>query len=89
MRGEEILSGAQRVHDPDFLTERAKHHGIGMFNEVMSRLIAALICVKLSNNKMICILFSDPLDTQDGVKINECFIIIIINLHVSLLPFRY
>jgi len=28
MRGEEILSGAQRVHDPDFLTERAKHHGI-------------------------------------------------------------
>ena len=29
MRGEEILSGAQRVHDPDFLTERAKLHGIG------------------------------------------------------------
>ncbi|XP_041988381.1 aspartate--tRNA ligase, cytoplasmic [Aricia agestis] len=28
MRGEEILSGAQRIHDPDFLTERAKHHGI-------------------------------------------------------------
>ncbi|KAM3955429.1 aspartyl-tRNA synthetase [Aphomia sociella] len=28
MRGEEILSGAQRVHDPDFLIERAKHHGI-------------------------------------------------------------
>lgn len=30
MRGEEILSGAQRIHDPDFLTERAKHHGIGI-----------------------------------------------------------
>lgn len=29
MRGEEILSGAQRIHDPQLLTERAKHHGIG------------------------------------------------------------
>lgn len=29
MRGEEILSGAQRIHEPEFLTERAKHHGIG------------------------------------------------------------
>lgn len=29
MRGEEILSGAQRIHDPNLLTERAKHHGIG------------------------------------------------------------
>ena len=29
MRGEEILSGAQRIHDPTFLTERAKHHAIG------------------------------------------------------------
>ncbi|XP_014277657.1 aspartate--tRNA ligase, cytoplasmic [Halyomorpha halys] len=28
MRGEEILSGAQRIHDPELLTERAKHHGI-------------------------------------------------------------
>ncbi|XP_050421963.1 aspartate--tRNA ligase, cytoplasmic [Adelges cooleyi] len=28
MRGEEILSGAQRIHDPNFLTERAKHHGV-------------------------------------------------------------
>ncbi|XP_028407717.1 aspartate--tRNA ligase, cytoplasmic-like [Dendronephthya gigantea] len=28
MRGEEILSGAQRVHDPELLTERAKLHGI-------------------------------------------------------------
>ncbi|KOB74314.1 Uncharacterized protein OBRU01_07415, partial [Operophtera brumata] len=28
MRGEEILSGAQRIHDPDYLTERAKHHAI-------------------------------------------------------------
>eukprot|EP00088_Acartia_fossae_P007199 TRINITY_DN1334_c0_g1_i4.p1 TRINITY_DN1334_c0_g1~~TRINITY_DN1334_c0_g1_i4.p1 ORF type:complete len:558 (-),score=206.94 TRINITY_DN1334_c0_g1_i4:498-2126(-) len=28
MRGEEILSGAQRIHDPNFLIERAKHHGV-------------------------------------------------------------
>ncbi|XP_055605968.1 aspartate--tRNA ligase, cytoplasmic [Uranotaenia lowii] len=28
MRGEEILSGAQRIHDPDYLVERAKHHAI-------------------------------------------------------------
>lgn len=32
MRGEEILSGAQRIHDPDFLTERAKLHNIGKYN---------------------------------------------------------
>ena len=30
MRGEEILSGAQRIHDADFLTERALHHGINL-----------------------------------------------------------
>ena len=29
MRGEEILSGAQRIHNPDFLSERAAKHGIG------------------------------------------------------------
>uniref|UniRef100_A0A915L369 Aspartyl-tRNA synthetase n=1 Tax=Romanomermis culicivorax TaxID=13658 RepID=A0A915L369_ROMCU len=28
MRGEEILSGAQRIHDADKLIERAKHHNI-------------------------------------------------------------
>jgi len=28
MRGEEILSGAQRIHDPKFLMERAKFHQI-------------------------------------------------------------
>ncbi|CAH4036814.1 unnamed protein product [Pieris brassicae] len=28
MRGEEILSGAQRIHDPEVLTQRALHHGI-------------------------------------------------------------
>jgi len=28
MRGEEILSGAQRIHDPKYLTDRAKHHGV-------------------------------------------------------------
>ena len=29
MRGEEILSGAQRIHDSDMLLDRAKHHEIG------------------------------------------------------------
>uniref|UniRef100_A0A1D1Z4G0 aspartate--tRNA ligase n=1 Tax=Anthurium amnicola TaxID=1678845 RepID=A0A1D1Z4G0_9ARAE len=28
MRGQEILSGGQRIHDPEFLEERAKSHGI-------------------------------------------------------------
>ncbi|TGZ75891.1 hypothetical protein CRM22_000133 [Opisthorchis felineus] len=28
MRGEEIMSGAQRIHDPALLTERALHHGV-------------------------------------------------------------
>lgn len=30
MRGEEILSGAQRIHDPEFLTERAKIKGLNL-----------------------------------------------------------
>lgn len=30
MRGEEILSGAQRVHDPELLTQRALHHEIDL-----------------------------------------------------------
>ena len=30
MRGEEILSGAQRIHNPEFLSKRATAHGIGM-----------------------------------------------------------
>merc|ERR1711936_167218 len=28
MRGEEILSGAQRIHNPDYLSKRATQHGI-------------------------------------------------------------
>jgi len=28
IRGEEIISGAQRIHEPELLTERAKHFGI-------------------------------------------------------------
>jgi len=31
MRGEEIMSGAQRIHDAEFLLERAKHHSIGIY----------------------------------------------------------
>lgn len=38
MRGEEILSGAQRVHDAQLLTERAVHHQIG---ETLSAGLAA------------------------------------------------
>uniref|UniRef100_A0A0A9VXG3 Aspartate--tRNA ligase, cytoplasmic n=1 Tax=Lygus hesperus TaxID=30085 RepID=A0A0A9VXG3_LYGHE len=30
MRGEEILSGAQRIHDAELLSERAKFHGIDL-----------------------------------------------------------
>jgi len=30
MRGEEILSGAQRIHDPDLIAERARHHNIDL-----------------------------------------------------------
>lgn len=30
MRGEEIMSGAQRIHDPILLEERARHHNIDM-----------------------------------------------------------
>jgi len=30
MRGEEILSGAQRIHDPEFLTERVKAKGLNV-----------------------------------------------------------
>lgn len=36
MRGEEVLSGAQRIHNPDILTERAKHHAIGKFTHPLS-----------------------------------------------------
>jgi aspartyl-tRNA synthetase len=30
MRGEEIMSGAQRIHDVTMLEERAKHHNVDM-----------------------------------------------------------
>jgi len=30
MRGEEILSGAQRIHNAEYLMERAKHHGVDL-----------------------------------------------------------
>lgn len=39
IRGEEILSGAQRIHDPVLLAERAKHHGIDL-NHIKSYLDA-------------------------------------------------
>ena len=49
MRGEEILSGAQRIHDPNFLTERAKHHGIGKLVYIISRKVfTRMKCLYLS-----------------------------------------
>jgi hypothetical protein len=36
MRGEEIMSGAQRIHDPEYLSERAKHHGIGKCSKLLN-----------------------------------------------------
>jgi aspartyl-tRNA synthetase len=30
MRGEEIMSGAQRVHDPELLAKRATEHGVDL-----------------------------------------------------------
>ena len=27
------MSGAQRIHDPEFLIERCKQHNIGMFDK--------------------------------------------------------
>ena len=37
MRGEEILSGAQRIHDPEFLTKRALEHGCGKCHQTKRR----------------------------------------------------
>jgi len=50
MRGEEIMSGAQRIHDPEFLTKRALELGVGKFlitkyffkNHVSNRLVLNL-----------------------------------------------
>lgn len=42
MRGEEILSGAQRIHDPEFLVERAKHHEIGKFKIIEIKFLLIL-----------------------------------------------
>lgn len=41
MRGEEILSGAQRIHDPELLKERMKVHGVEPTQEGVSDYIDA------------------------------------------------
>lgn len=41
MRGEEILSGAQRIHDPELLRERMKVHGVEPTQEGVSDYIDA------------------------------------------------
>jgi len=49
MRGEEILSGAQRVHDPEYLSERAKIHNIGLLNfRINSRYLLRLLFLQVS-----------------------------------------
>lgn len=45
MRGEEILSGAQRVHDAQLLTERANHHQIG--KETLQHSFTYEVCLPL------------------------------------------
>lgn len=47
MRGEEILSGAQRIHDAQLLTERAMLHQIGKRD-----LIRHLCCLPLPASVM-------------------------------------
>lgn len=42
MRGEEILSGAQRIHDPEYLMERARHHQIGEWGRLAGVLSTAV-----------------------------------------------
>ena len=43
MRGDEILSGAQRIHDYKFLLERAKHHAIGWCLKLDKKVINSLL----------------------------------------------
>ena len=46
MRGEEILSGAQRIHDPQMLTDRAKFHGISTsFNTVLGQIRTKYVAI--------------------------------------------
>lgn len=45
MRGEEILSGAQRIHDAQLLTERAIHHQIG--EEILQHRFTYEFCLPL------------------------------------------
>lgn len=45
MRGEEILSGAQRIHDTQLLTERAMHHQIGKTQDAHVELWMLYPCV--------------------------------------------
>jgi len=50
MRGEEILSGAQRIHDPNYLTERATHHGIGLFIQQLLEFVKCYYLTMSRNN---------------------------------------
>lgn len=41
MRGEEILSGAQRIHDPELLKKRMEHHGVDPNSEGLKDYVEA------------------------------------------------
>lgn len=51
MRGEEILSGAQRIHDAQLLTERAVLHQIGK-RDLIRHLCLHSCCLPLSASVM-------------------------------------
>ncbi len=60
MRGEEILSGAQRIHDPDFLTERANVHNIGNFCFVVDKFfIYIYISYQMLTKSRLILIHSD------------------------------
>lgn len=80
MRGEEILSGAQRIHDAQLLTERAMHHQIGKNGLIWHNDDLYLYCLPLpvfvvnyNHEKLIVLLkgflnvmyyFSEPTDLE-------------------------
>ena len=43
MRGDEILSGAQSIHDYKFLLEREKHHAIGWHLKLDEKMINSIL----------------------------------------------
>ena len=46
MRGDELLSGAQRIHDYKFLLERTIHHEIGWLLKLDEKMINSILLYK-------------------------------------------